>query len=90
MEATREKGIYDSKAGKGREVFSEQTLARDAWVAQSVKHLTLGFGSGHDLMVCGFEPRVGLCVDSSEPAWDYLLLSLCPSPTCSLSRFQNE
>ena len=25
------------------------------------------FGSGHDLMVRGFEPRVGLCADSSEP-----------------------
>ena len=25
------------------------------------------FGSGHDLVVCEFEPRVGLCVDSSEP-----------------------
>jgi len=23
------------------------------WVAQSVKHLTLGFGSGHDLRVVG-------------------------------------
>ena len=25
------------------------------------------FGSGHDLTVRGFEPRVGLCADSSEP-----------------------
>ena len=25
------------------------------------------FGPGHDLVVCGFEPRVGLCADSSEP-----------------------
>ena len=25
------------------------------------------FGSGHDLAVCEFEPRVGLCADSSEP-----------------------
>ena len=24
-------------------------------------------GSGHDLVVCEFEPRVGLCADSSEP-----------------------
>ena len=24
------------------------------WVAQSVEHLTLGFSSGYDLMVCGF------------------------------------
>ena len=25
------------------------------------------FGSGRDLTVCGFKPRVGLCADSSEP-----------------------
>ena len=25
------------------------------------------FSSGHDLMVRGFEPHVGLCADSSEP-----------------------
>ena len=25
------------------------------------------FGSGRDLTVRGFEPRVGLCADSSEP-----------------------
>ena len=30
-----------------------------AWVAQSIKCLTLGFGSGHDLVVGEFEPRVG-------------------------------
>ena len=25
------------------------------------------FGSGHDLPVCGFQLRIGLCADSSEP-----------------------
>ena len=30
------------------------------WVAQSVKHSTLDFGSGHDLTVGKFEPHVGL------------------------------
>ena len=35
------------------------------------------FGSGHDLiMVHELEPRVGLCVDSMEPAWDSLSLPL--------------
>ena len=48
-------------------------------VAQSVKRLTLDLGSGHDLTVREFEPRVGLCADSAEPAWDSLSLSLCPS-----------
>ena len=49
------------------------------------------FGSGHNLMVCELEPRVGLCADSSEPgacfrfcvsplsAPPLLMLSLCLS-----------
>ena len=37
-------------------------------VAQSVKRPTLDFGSGHDLMVCWFEPRIRLCADNVEPA----------------------
>ena len=31
-----------------------------AWGAQSGKHPTVGFGSGHDLMVREFKPRVEL------------------------------
>ena len=45
-------------------------------MAQSVKHPTLDFGSGHDLMVCEIEPRIGLCTDSIEPAWLSLPFSL--------------
>ena len=55
-----------------------------AWVAQLAKHLTLDFGSGHDLMVHGFEPCDALCADSSEPGACLgfcVFLSLCPSPT---------
>ena len=44
--------------------------------AQSVEHLTLDFGSGHDLTVRGIEPRVGLRADSAETAWDSLPPSL--------------
>ena len=40
---------------------------RDTWVAQLVKRLTLDFGSGHDIIVREFEPRVGLCADSVDP-----------------------
>ena len=45
-------------------------------MAQSVKQLTLDFGSGHDLMVGEFQPhefkpRIRLC---TEPAWDSLSL----------------
>ena len=47
-------------------------------MAQSVEHETLGFSSGHDLAVGGFESHI-----SADPAWDSLSLSLplsCPSP----------
>ena len=56
---------------------------RGAWMAPLVKNPTLGFSSGHDLMVCEMEPRVGICADRAEPAGDSLSLSLslCPSPT---------
>ena len=54
--------------------------ARGTWVAQSVKHLTLGFGSGHDLMIRGFEPHIRICADSVEPAWDFLSPSLSAPP----------
>ena len=40
---------------------------RGAWVAQSVKGPALGFGSGHDLMVRGFEPRIRLRAVSAGP-----------------------
>ena len=46
------------------------------WVAQSVQHLALDFGLGHDLTVHEIEPCVGLCADNKEPAWDSLSLSL--------------
>ena len=46
------------------------------------------YGSGHDLAVRGFEPRVGLCADSSEPGaclgfWVSLSLSLPCSRSAS-------
>ena len=53
---------------------------RGAWVAQSVERPT---GSGHDLAVREFEPRVGLWADGSEPGACFrfcVSLSLCPSP----------
>ena len=45
-------------------------------------------GSGHDLAVLRFEPRVGLCADSSEPGACFgscVPLSLRPTPACALS-----
>ena len=55
-------------------------------VAQPVKHPTLGFSLGHDLTVCGIEPRIGFCADSMEPAWDSLSLPLPLFHVCSLSQ----
>ena len=50
-------------------------------MAQSVKHPTLGFSSGHDLTVGEFEPCIGLRADNAEPAWDSLSPSLSsPAP----------
>ena len=58
----------------------------DAWMAQSVKHPTLDFGSGQDLMVLWIRalPRAlcwwrGACLGFS------LSFSLCPSPSLAVS-----
>ena len=50
--------------------------------------LVANFSSGHDLAICEFEPRVGLCADSSEPGAFFgfcVSLSLCLSPVHTLS-----
>ena len=39
-------------------------------MAQSVKCLTLDFGSVHGLRLSEFKAYVGLCADSAEPAGD--------------------
>ena len=62
-------------AGKGSGILSS-AKCRGTCVAQSVKRVTLGLGSGHDLTVHETEPRVGLCADSVEPAWDSLSFPL--------------
>ena len=49
-------------------IYSENVKDRGRLVAQSVKCSTLDFGSGHDLMVGEFEPRIRLCVGGVEPA----------------------
>ena len=61
--------------------FKEQLAGAPGWLSRLSE-------SGHDLMVCGVEPRLG----SALTVWSLLgilslLLSLCPSPThaCSLS-----
>ena len=66
---------------------------RDTWVAQLVERPTLRFVSGRGLVVRGIGSRVGLCTDSTEPAWDSLSLSLSAPPLVlllSLSLSQNK
>ena len=48
-------------------------------MAPSVKRLTLDLGSGGDLTVREFEPRIGLWADSTEPTRGSLSVSLSPS-----------
>ena len=55
-------------------------------MAQSVQRPTLDYGSGLDLTVQGFEPCIGLCTESVEPAWVFLSPSLdAPPPESALS-----
>ena len=55
-------------------------------VGYVVKRLALDLSSEHDLTVCEIEPRIGLCADGLEPAWDSLSPSLSlPLPPLSLS-----
>ena len=61
-------------------------------MAQLFERPALDFGSGHHLVICGFETRLGLCADGVEPAPNSLSLSvsLCPSPTCSHCLSENK
>ena len=67
-------------------------ISGGTWVAHLAKCPTHDFNSGHDLMVRGIKPHIGLCADSSEPAWDSLSpsLSLPHVHSLSLSLSQNK
>ena len=69
-------------------MFSSQAIkiwwwAQGTWVAQLVKRLTLGFGSGFSWFH-GFEPQIRLCADSAEPTRDSLSSSLSSPPQLTL------
>ena len=55
-------------------------------MAQAVKHPTLDYRSGRDVTIREFEPHIGFCSSSVEPAWDSLPPSLSAPPPllCSL------
>ena len=60
--------MVQNKYFRNRIKFLKKVVSVGAWVAQSAKHPTLDFSSGHDLMVHESEPRNGLHADSTEPA----------------------
>ena len=47
--------------------FLKNSPSWGTWLAQSVKHPTLDFGSGHDLRVMGLSPKLGSML-GKEPA----------------------
>ena len=84
LKAILEKNIY--RAGichRGEfknitiKILLKDVLFWGSWVAQSVKHLTLDFGSAHDLRVVRLSPGLGSML-GVEPAWD----SLSAPPSC--------
>ena len=60
-------------------------ILRGAWVAQSVKHLTLDLSSGYHLTVCEFQLHIRLCVVGMELALDSVSPSLSAPPLLTLS-----
>ena len=56
----------------------------------SSKHPTLDFSEGYDLTAHEFEPRVGLCNDKAEHAWESLSPSFSAPPVLSFSVSQNK
>ena len=48
--------VHTQGLGERMERVATKQFDRDAWVAQSVKHLIHDLGSGHDLRVMGLSP----------------------------------
>ena len=66
----------------GQAVVIKSANSTSSWVAQSVKHQTLDFGSGHDLRVVRSSPTSG----SVLTAWSLLGILSLPPPSLSLSK----
>ena len=80
---TTDKGGFPREQNQSIQTNDEEPT-QGAWMAPSVKCLTFDFGSGHDLTVCEFEPRIGFCSIRAEPAWDSLSPCLSAAPPLAL------
>ena len=66
--------------------LSKDSLSRGTCVAQSVKHLILDLGLGHDLIVPEFEPRIRFSALMAQSLLGILsLLSALPPLVLALS-----
>ena len=52
--------LQNQKVTSYQIVLQTYTSLGDTWVAQSLEHETLDFGSGHDLRGPGIQPCIGL------------------------------
>ena len=60
-------------------------------MSQSIKRLTLGFSSGHNLKIHKLQPHAGLRAFGVESDFDSLPLSVpSPSPELFLSKYINK
>ena len=90
------KSRLKNKAGRltrdQKYIYYETIVIKTLWgarVAPSVEHLTLDFSSGRDPRIMGSSPASG-SAQSTEPAWDSLSLSLCPSPPAHALSFLSK
>ena len=81
-EADVRAGCRGKDALKGVDEPSRHDLSRNQELDASQ---TLGFGSGHDLVVRGVELRIGLARTARSLLGILSHLSLCPAPTHALS-----
>ena len=58
-------------------------MFRGAWVAQWVKCLTLGLGSGHDLRVVGSSPTLGSVLSGESACNSFPACPLPPPLRCT-------
>ena len=72
--------FFENCYSRGTIFIKKQCSSWGTWVAQLVKWPTLGFSSGHDLVVHEIEFCIGLCADGTKPAWDSLSPSLTTPP----------